>query len=208
MPSNYDNAAWFYDRLSRLVYGNKLIKAQTALLPLVPPDSKILIVGGGTGRIIEEIVKIHASGLNIAYVEVSANMMALSQKRQVLQNQVTYINKPIEEVELSKDFDVVITAFLFDNFLPETFNSVFYQLHKALKTGGLWINTDFQLNYKWWQPLLLKSMYMFFNLLGCMEAKNLISIEPYFQKSNYQIHTKKLFFNEFISTVAYQKLKI
>lgn len=205
MPSNYDNAAWFYDRLSRLVYGDNLRKAQAALLHLIPERSKVLIVGGGTGWIIEEIAKIHSSGLNVTYVEVSANMMALSKKKDPLNNLVTYINIPIEEAALNDDFDVVITSFLFDNFSPATFNKVFYHLHNLLKPGGLWINTDFQLTGKWWQGPLLKSMYLFFKLLGCMEAKKLADIKPYFKQANYNFISQQLFFGDFITTTAYLK---
>lgn len=206
MPSNYDNAAWFYDRLSRTVYGNNLIKAQVALLPLIPPGSKILIAGGGTGWIIEEIAKIHPSGLTISYVEVSANMMALSKKRDPLDNLVTYINKPVEEADLTDDFDVVITSFLFDNFLPVTFKRVFQHLHQLLKTGGIWINTDFQLTGKWWQSPLLKTMYLFFSLLGCMEAHHLADIKPHFGQAGYTVLAEKDFFGNFIGSTLYKKL--
>lgn len=205
MPSNYDNAAWFYDRLSRLVYGDNLVKAQTALLHLIPEKAKILIAGGGTGWIIEEIAKIHPSGLTITYVEVSANMMALSKKRDPRHNLVTYINKPIEEADLSNDFDVVITSFLFDNFSPSTFKRVFNHLNLLLKPGGIWLNTDFQLTGKWWQGPLLKSMYLFFKLLGCMEAKNLADIKPYFQEAVYTVVSQVFFFGDFIASTAYRK---
>src|ERR1700744_542206 len=96
MAANYDNSAWFYDRLSRLVYGKALIRSQIYLLKHIPKNSNILIAGGGTGWILEEIVKIHPSGLTITYVEVSANMMDLSKKRNVQSNKVTFIYEPVE----------------------------------------------------------------------------------------------------------------
>ena len=58
MASNYDNSAWFYDGLSRVVYGNALISSQVYLLQFIPSNATILIVGGGTGRLLEEIAKI------------------------------------------------------------------------------------------------------------------------------------------------------
>ncbi|MDB5150556.1 MAG: methyltransferase protein, partial [Mucilaginibacter sp.] len=121
MAANYDNSAWFYDRLSRLIYGRALVNAQVYLLNFVPAGSKILIAGGGTGWILEELSKIHPAGLDITYVEISANMTALSQKRQTGQNEVVFINEAVEKVKLLLlDFDVVITPFLFDNFVDET----------------------------------------------------------------------------------------
>jgi hypothetical protein len=52
MPANYNNSAWFYDRLSRMVYGRALINAQVYLLQYVPAGASVLIAGGGTGWIL------------------------------------------------------------------------------------------------------------------------------------------------------------
>ena len=49
MPANYDNSAWFYDRLSRVVYGKAIVRAQVYLLKEIPAGSTVLIAGGGTG---------------------------------------------------------------------------------------------------------------------------------------------------------------
>lgn len=174
-------------------------------MTLIPANSKILIVGGGTGWIIEEVGKIHAAGLNITYVELSANMMALSKKRDPGHNLVTYINIPVQNAVLNNNYDVVITPFLFDNFPPATFAQVFDHLNQLLKPGAIWINTDFQLTGKWWQNPLLKSMYLFFGLLGCMEAKKLSDIKPYFKRAVYTVISQQLFFSEFIATTAYKK---
>ncbi len=205
MASNYDNASWFYDRLSRVVYGKALINAQNAFLHLIPAKSNILIAGGGTGRIIEDIATIHPSGLQITYVEISKKMMALSKERNTGKNNIHYINAAVESAGLEPGFDVVITPFLMDNFTPETFDKVFSTLHHLLKPAGLWLNTDFQLTGKWWQKLLLTTMYSFFNLLGCMETSYLPAIKQRFKISGYEITDEKTFFGDFMITTAYIK---
>jgi ubiquinone/menaquinone biosynthesis C-methylase UbiE len=205
MAANYDNSAWFYDRLSRLVYGNALVKAQVYLLNFVPAGSKILIAGGGTGWILDELSKIHRAGLTITYVEISANMLALSQKRNTGQNEISFINNPVENVKLPADFDVVITPFLFDNFVDETVDSVFNHLHQLLKPGGLWLNSDFQLTGRWWQNVLLKSMFVFFRLLCGIEASKLPAIEKYFDTAGYSVTNDKTFFGDFITAKVYRK---
>ncbi|HVV54711.1 MAG TPA: class I SAM-dependent methyltransferase, partial [Mucilaginibacter sp.] len=157
MAANYNNSAWFYDRLSRMVYGKALIRAQVYLLKDIPAKSKVLIVGGGTGWILEEIAKVYQSGLTITYVEIAKNMMRLSRKRNAGNNEVVFINNAIEHVALQSDYDVTITPFLFDNFTEENLQIIFQYIHGCLKPGGLWLNADFQLTGKWWQKLLLKS---------------------------------------------------
>jgi ubiquinone/menaquinone biosynthesis C-methylase UbiE len=205
MAANYDNSAWFYDRLSRLVYGRALVNSQVYLLNFVPANSSILIAGGGTGWILDELTKIHPTGLHITYVEISANMLALSQKRTTGQNEVIFINDAVENVKFTAGFDVVITPFLFDNFVDETMDSVFNQLHNLLKPDGLWLNADFQLTGRWWQNVLLKSMFIFFRLLCGIEASRLPAIEKRFKASGYDVIEDKTFFGDFITTRAYRK---
>jgi ubiquinone/menaquinone biosynthesis C-methylase UbiE len=205
MQANYDNAAWFYDRLSRIVYGKALINAQLYLLTHVPAKSNVLIVGGGSGWILEELAQVHPVGLNITYVEISANMMALSKKRNIGNNTVTYLNSAVQDAILSTKFDVIITAFLFDNFKADTLVKVFGQLHQNLKTGGLWLNTDFQITGKWWQDALLKSMLLFFRILCSVEATTLPDIDGQFSRNSYQVIASKNFFGDFISSKAHQR---
>lgn len=204
MAANFNNAAWFYDRLSRLIYGKALIKAQVYLLQYIPANTNVLIVGGGTGWILEELTKIYSGDLKIAYVEVSANMLALSKKRNTGNNQVTFINDAIENILLPADFDVAITPFLFDNFTEATAGKVFNHIHTSLKPGGLWLNCDFQLSGKWWQNILLKSMFLFFRIVCRIEGSRLPNIDKRFENGNYKIIAEQTFWGDFITSKAYR----
>jgi ubiquinone/menaquinone biosynthesis C-methylase UbiE len=203
VASNYDNAAWFYDGLSRVVYGNTLVKAQVYLLQYIQPNSKVLIVGGGTGWILEELTKLHPSGLQVTYIEVSTKMMAISKKRNTGKNQVLFINDAIENISEIADFEVVITPFLFDNFTEQTLQKVFYHINGLLKPTAIWLNTDFQLTGKWWQSALLKSMLLFFKVLCRIESTEIHDIKPYFIKNGYKMVASKTFFKKFITSQIY-----
>jgi ubiquinone/menaquinone biosynthesis C-methylase UbiE len=205
MASNYDNSAPFYDGLSQLIYGRSLVKSQVYLLQYIPANTKILIVGGGTGWILEEIAKIHPSGLGITYVEISAKMTALSQKRNIGGNKVIFINDAIENVMLAGNYDVVITPFLFDNFKEDNLPLVFKHIHQSLKPNGLWLCTDFQVTGAIWQRALLKSMYLFFKLLCGIETTKMPDIEAQFSKHGYKKKSAKTFFADFIISTQYQK---
>jgi ubiquinone/menaquinone biosynthesis C-methylase UbiE len=204
MAANFNNSAWFYDRLSHLVYGKALVNAQLYLLQYIESGSNILIVGGGTGWILEELTKLHPSGLRITYVEVAANMMVLSQKRSIGKNQVIFVNDAIEQIPLRNDFDVVITPFLFDNFTEQTLNTVFTHIHDSLKPDELWLNADFQLTGKWWQQFLLKSMFVFFRIVCGIEASKLPEIGAYFTSNGYNVIGEKTFFNDFMVARVYR----
>lgn len=207
MAANFNNSAWFYDRLSRLVYGSALINAQLFLLKHIRPNSKVLIAGGGSGWILDEITKLHPAGLNITYVEIAAAMMNLSRKKNTGANEVSFIQDAIENVNLPQDFDVLITPFLFDNFTEQTMDKVFSHMHILLKPGGQWLNADFQLTGKWWQGFMLKSMFVFFKVVCGIEASKLPGIEAYFNLNGYSVVEESTFFNDFIVARVYSKGK-
>ena len=264
MRNNYDNIASSYDLLSRLVFFRSQVKAQIEQLKYIPEGSNVLIAGGGTGWILEEIAKIHPSGLSITYVEISAKMLEISQKRNTKANTITYIRSSIEDFKpapnrestfdssassnsnfksganvlgaLNKEstfdssasrnsnfksganvsdnpnkdapYDIIITAFLFDNFLPEKVNSVFTQLNSYLKNGGSWLFCDF--NYeensgKKWQLYLLKTMYLFFRYIAHVEARSLTQTVQLFTNSRYTVENEAYYYKGFIKSVVYYK---
>jgi ubiquinone/menaquinone biosynthesis C-methylase UbiE len=204
MRGNYDNSAAIYDNLSRLVFGKALVVAQVHLLSHIPANSNVLIIGGGTGWILEEITKLNSSGLNISYVEISEKMTDISRKRNVGNNRVTFINKPIQQIMLNQQH-VIITPFLFDNFTETNLHPLFAHIHTMLKPGGLWLNTDFQLTGKWWQYILLKSMLLFFKVLCGVESWRIPDVEKQFNEYEYRIIEAKTFFSNFLVTKMYRK---
>ena len=176
MTSNYDHIAGFYDRLSRLVFGSSIVRAQVCLLPFIPAGARILIIGGGTGWILEEIAALHPQGLTIDYIESSAKMIAISQKRNRQKNSVQFIHQPIEDYVLTTPYDVIITPFLFDNFPKDKIAYIFEKLHAYLKSNGLWLYADFTsgTGNPFWQKILLRIMYLFFRVTGAIETQKLI----------------------------------
>jgi ubiquinone/menaquinone biosynthesis C-methylase UbiE len=203
MPSNFENAATFYDKLSQLVYGKALLKAQGHFLSYIKPGSHILIAGGGTGKIIEQITAQHAHTLTIVYVELSESMMALSRKRAHGNNKVIFINKPVESVVFDMKFDVIITSFFFINFKQENLEGHFNHIHHFAKPGALWLNTDFQYTGRWWQWLLLKSMFWFFKVVCNIETTTLPNTAESFYRHDYHPINEKDFFGSFIKTTVY-----
>lgn len=207
MPNNYDAVAWFYDGLSQLIFGKAIVNAQRFLVQRIPEKATVLIVGGGTGWILEEIARVHASGLNITYVEISGRMINLSKERNYGQNEVGFIHAAIEDCELTDQYDVILTPFLFDNFSENHIRSVFEQLNNQLKPGGIWLLCDFQIHENqsaFWQKLVIKMMYWFFGLLCQVETKRLIDMHPYFH-IKYELLEEQTFFHGFISSGIFTK---
>lgn len=207
MKNNYDNAAWFYDRLTRLIYGKTLVRAQQYAISAVPAGANILIAGGGTGWILEELTALHPEGLTITYVDVSANMIALARKRNVGGNKVTFINDVVQHAPLDARYDVVLTPFLFDNLSEQSATEVFGSMHTRLKKDGLWLYVDFNVvaGSAWWQKALLAMMYLFFKTLCGVEANRLPDMERHFRADHYKLEGEKLFLKKFIVSRIFRK---
>ena len=81
MPANYNKIAPVYDMLSRLVFGKAIVNAQRRLLPGLPRgEYRLLIVGGGTGWILDELGKQKPQGITIDYVEPRLCLIILRSK--------------------------------------------------------------------------------------------------------------------------------
>ena len=207
MKRSYDLIVPFYDRLAALIYGNALRDAQTVYLPMIPASATVLIAGGGTGWVLEEITNLHQQGLQIDYIDSSAKMIREAKKKCIGENKVRFINQSIFNWQTTSDYDVIITPFFFDNFSETNAQKVFVFLHSKLKANGLWFYTDFQIAHRkaYWQRILLSIMYFFFRLATNIEAKRLPDIISQFHLFNYELINENTFFHRFIITSAYKK---
>jgi ubiquinone/menaquinone biosynthesis C-methylase UbiE len=204
MIPNYNSTVFYYDVLSRLLFGKALIKAQVYFLKYIPAGSRIMIVGGGTGWILDEISKLHPSGLNITYVEMAEKMVSRAMKRSMGANVVAFVNHDVRKLTTPKLFDVVITPFLFDNFTQQNAGLLFEHIHRFVKPAGIWFYCDFQLTGKWWQKILLRSMFIFFRTMCNIEANKLPDMEKSFASNGYNIAAQQTFYGDFVISKAYQ----
>jgi len=208
MATNYDSIARMYDITSRLVFGRKIVEAQLCLLGFIKAGDRILIVGGGTGWILERIAEKFPSGLTIDYVESSGEMIALSQEKKVANNAVNFIHLPVENFTSPVLYDVIFTPFVFDNFKPVKAEQIFTRLNAQLKAGGIWLYADFihhEGKDPLWQQLLLKVMYVFFSLTTNIETNELVRMDDYFLGNTYQRLFEQRFYAGFMKADAYQK---
>ncbi|UOQ74624.1 class I SAM-dependent methyltransferase [Hymenobacter cellulosilyticus] len=76
--TGFDRVAPFYDPLARLVFGNALQRAQQAALAGLPAGRpRVLIIGGGSGWVLGEVLQRRPDS-RVLYLEASAMMLAKS----------------------------------------------------------------------------------------------------------------------------------
>jgi ubiquinone/menaquinone biosynthesis C-methylase UbiE len=202
---NYDILAPIYDRLSRLVFGRAQVDAQLYLIEAIHAGTRVLIIGGGTGRILEAIGQQQPGGLRITYIDASAKMIAMAKQRNAGNNHVTFINANIEDAVLQGPFDIVLTPFLLDNFREEDLSAVISKIEGSLAPAATWLHCDFRNSPKLWHKLLLQTMYVFFRLCCGIKAKHLPDVERVFAQLQWKPVSQKTFFDGMIVAVVYKK---
>ncbi|MET3115074.1 ubiquinone/menaquinone biosynthesis C-methylase UbiE [Pedobacter sp. CG_S7] len=208
MLNNYDKIARYYDFLSRIVFLNTQVKAQTIQLSDIPPYSKLLIAGGGSGWILEELSKLQPKNLSITYIEISTEMINLAKRRNIRHNKIEFINGALETFVTNQKYDVIHTAFFFDNFAKDRVDFVFRKLNDLLRPGGLWLYSDFSYQHqtdKKWKGIFLKLMYLFFNKIANVEATELIDTSVNFERAAYKKLKEREYYLKFIKAIIYIK---
>jgi ubiquinone/menaquinone biosynthesis C-methylase UbiE len=218
--NNYDKIANYYDRIHHLFYGQSEINAQVELLDYVRPGDRLLILGGGTGWILEKIAAIFPAGLQITYIESSARMMELTKTRNWGRNEVKLVTSTVEEwkgeAELEEvmdgkrqaEYDCILTGFFFDNFKEVHAAEIVRRVTPSLKKGGYWLEADFYYprgRGKLWQAILLYSMYSSARLICGVEAKRLPDMERIFSEEGYGVLYTAFHYQRFIRSVVYRK---
>lgn len=172
MKSNdFDRLAFVYDRLAKLFFGKSIIESQTYFLNKIPDNSKVLILGGGTGWILTEISKTK-NELDICYIEASEKMIARAKEKSRSNRRVYFIHGTENDIPSGEHFDVVITNFYLDLFSDDSLKIILEKIKKSTMIRTQWIVTDF-VNNTWWQNFLLKLMYIFFQVTCNIEARRL-----------------------------------
>lgn len=201
---SYDVIAERYDFLSRMVFFKSQVKAQANQLSWLKSCKQILIVGGGTGWILEAM-NILPYKANIFYIEKAGKMIALAKQVQT-KHQVHFIKADIACFEGDLQFDAVLTPFLFDNFEYEKAKTVFDKIDGLLKPSALWLFSDFYLKRqpRLWQRVLLKTMQYFFKKIGAVDVSQMVSIQPFFLRKGYRLQSQQFYYGGFIMAQVWQ----
>jgi ubiquinone/menaquinone biosynthesis C-methylase UbiE len=169
MPSNFNRIALVYDLLVRGVFGQKLWHAQAHFLHHIKPGEKVLILGGGTGRILPWL----PVGCQLTYVEASANMIERAAKR----GSAHFIQQDFLAYLTDEKFDWVICPFFLDCFDESALQEVLLRIRRLLGRGGQLLVTDFRWTGHWHHRVLIRLMIQFFKLTTNLSISTLQPIQ-------------------------------
>lgn len=188
--ANFDKIAPWYDWLTGLVFGNRIRRAQTALLDAIEAPDNWLIVGGGTGWILDEIASRFPQA-RITYLDNSQKMIQLAQQRNAAHElQVSFRLGTVDTLSAEESFDLIFTPFFLDLFTNEELARVCQKLDAALRPGGVWLVADFSLPDGLFRSLgwlLIRAMYAFFGFVSGLTTRQLPDYQANFSKTYYRL---------------------
>ena len=203
----FDRLAPIYDFLARAVYGNSLRKAQSVFLNQIKKNGRVLVVGGGSGWFLEQLIRV-ANPAEIFYVEISPKMIAASKAR-IQSNlpdydiqRVSFIQGELKDLPQTAGFDSICTHCFLDLFGPEQLAHTVKQLKGHLNLGGKWYFSDFNVPERFpmrtISKLLIKVMYLFFNWTCSIDARQLPAFDKHFSENGLSATTSASFFGGMI----------
>ena len=199
MNNQFDHVAPVYDLLSAMVFGNRLMTVQCFFLDQLSENDKVLIVGGGTGKILKHPAFKRASSID--FLELSEGMIKRAQRCSKSLDDVNFIHADF--FQHSGRYDFIICNFFLDCFNEEYLAKACQQLRLMLNPNGRLVVTDFQKTSKVKHRLLLKAMLSFFRLFTALQADKLNDIPKSLMKDFRKINTKQ-FYKGFVFTSLYQ----
>ncbi len=164
--TNFNFIAPAYDGLVRVVFGSKLWKTQKTHLHLIQPDDRVLILGGGTGRILDWI-----PSCEVTYLELSLAMIKRAKQR----GHANFIHADFLKWESDEVFDWIICPFFLDCFVESELIKCLNKMDKMLSEQGQVVVSDFKVG-KARHQLLVTSMMLFFRLTAGLKAKKLLDL--------------------------------
>lgn len=199
--NQFDRVAAVYDTMAGIVFFGQIFRSQTVFLNRIERGSSILILGGGTGRILEPLLK-QDPGVKVWYVEASAAMLAKSIKRAKGAPGITFLHATEADFPTDTRFDVIILPFFLDMFREPELSGIMARLMRVCHGQSIWLVTDF-VNKSLWHRVLLFVMYRFFNTVCGVQARELPPWQELLRGARLRLVDRRQFYADFIHSDYY-----
>lgn len=205
--NNFDAVTPIYDALAGLVFGGNIKRSQVALLPKLKTIDNALVIGGGTGWFLLELLA-QTDVKKVLYVELSRDM--LNKSRQLVERRAPQWLSRVEfklgseQSIMPEDgpFDLIATNFFLACFGDDNCAQMIRRLHPHMSPNGRWLFSDFQVPDRGWSRIcaliLFKIMFTFFNVFSGLEARRPPNYEQGFRQVGLKPQTERRFYARMI----------
>jgi ubiquinone/menaquinone biosynthesis C-methylase UbiE len=180
----YDRLSFAYHAIEWFVFGNHLQAARVGLLDQLPPWKRMLVLGDGDGRLLQQIVRQLSDEFDQTIVSLDHSESMLNQQRNRLAGERGF--RQVEWVQAdalsfnpkSGSFDVIVTPFFLDCFTEEELQLALPKWLAGLREDGIWYHVDFVIPAKGWHRTravwLSRTMHVFFKCTTGLTNRKLL----------------------------------
>lgn len=168
--NRYDKIASVYDMLATVAFAGRIRRAQCEFLSYVNNGDRVLIVGGGTGWILEELYQ-RRTPHTVYFIDASARMLARARRR-TLPGSVIFIHGTLADIPEGVCFDVVILNFFLDMFNESEQEALIESIQKNTHADSRWLVTDFT-DTNFFHHTILHFLYTFFRITTKLNQRSL-----------------------------------
>lgn len=198
--NNFNFLAPVYDALAQLAFGQTLYMASVHFLDRIPAGSKVLVLGGGTGKLLPKLKE-----CEVFYVEKSTQMLERAKKREAI-GRVHFIEADFLKWQTDQQFEVVICPFFLDVFTETNLKQVIQKIRALTTEHGQLIVADFQQTGQIQHGVLLTLMHWFFWITARLEGRKLMPINTHVLQHSYEIEDFSTFSKAFVFSAIYLRL--
>ncbi|MBH8560523.1 class I SAM-dependent methyltransferase [Hymenobacter negativus] len=204
----FDQAAWFYDALAGLVFGSSQQAAQQSALRGLPGGAPhVLILGGGTGWVLGEVLR-RVPAATVLYLEASPKMLARARARLAHElpqavGRVEFRHGTQAALQPAERFGAIITFFVLDCIPSADLRTALAQLRAAQHPGAPWLVADFRPARRGWRHWLLQLMYLFFRLTTGLRAREMPDVRTALGRLGLAASPPQLFFGGAIEALIF-----
>lgn len=160
-----------------LTAGGKLQRCRVAFLGEIPTPRCVLLAGEGHGRFLPVCVKRFPEA-RIVVVDSSQRMLDIA-RCNVRSPRVEFVRADLLEWQARLgQFDLIVTNFFLDCFLPNELATVIGKLGALAAANADWLLADFEIApagpARWRCRLIVASLYRFFGMVTGLKADALV----------------------------------
>lgn len=183
-------AEW-YDFLAHLVFGKTWNELQSRAASDLNLHKNVLIIGGGTGKILEEL-----NHPTVTYLELSPSMIQKARTRKTT-SRVGWINDNFLTWTTDQKYDAIYCPFFLDVFTLIELKIVIQKISKFMEDGGSFYVLDFQRG-NWFQQQLTRLMIFFFKVFAGLKSGTLNDISHHIRAQGWEVTQESLYFDQWI----------
>jgi SAM-dependent methyltransferase len=200
----YNRIAWIYDRLSRWYLGRQFPKSKYIYLDSIRTGQTVLILGGGTGENLPEIVeRIGAQG-KVYFMDASKAMIEKAKGRfKRVPPNIQFIHCADFSQIRTVNPDVILTQYFLDVLSNKQLEILFDQLAEVDNKHTEWIFVDFYGIPE--KRRLIKMLIGIFRIAVDHPRKDLPDYAHYFDRWGWKEKESCRFMDGFIQAKVYKR---